>query len=383
MSLLYGDDDFQKSLMIVNTSGWDTDCNSGNLGCLLGIKNGLAGIDAGPDWRGPVADKLYLPTADGGRAINDAVAVTYEVANIGRALAGAPPLAPKDGARFHFGLPGSVQGFAVEDSVIARGTAVLENVVGHSQKGERSLAIQCKRLAPGRAARVATPTFIPSKEIATYFDNRGYALLASPTLYNGQTVRAGLMADEHNEQGLTAVLYVDIYGTEDEILTVRSAKAVLEPGDYQELKWDLTLSHYGPIANVGLEITSKPAADGTLYLDYLTWDGTPNITLKRTGSKDDMWHRAWVNGLDEYITHYPEAFRLVQNEGCGLFIQGTREWTDYQVSSDITPHMVKSCGIGARVQGMRRYYGLMLGPNGRAQLVKALDGLTVLAEKDM
>ena len=43
--------------MIVNTCGWDTDCNSGNVGCLLGIKNGLAGLDAGPDWRGPVADR--------------------------------------------------------------------------------------------------------------------------------------------------------------------------------------------------------------------------------------------------------------------------------------------------------------------------------------
>jgi hypothetical protein len=46
-SLLYGNDDFQKSLMIVNTSGWDTDCNSGNVGCLLGIENGLATINAG------------------------------------------------------------------------------------------------------------------------------------------------------------------------------------------------------------------------------------------------------------------------------------------------------------------------------------------------
>ncbi|MEZ4560537.1 MAG: ADP-ribosylglycohydrolase family protein [Caldilineaceae bacterium] len=55
-ALLHGADDFQKSLMIVNTSGWDTDCNSGNVGCLLGIKNGLAGIDhGGPDWRTPVA----------------------------------------------------------------------------------------------------------------------------------------------------------------------------------------------------------------------------------------------------------------------------------------------------------------------------------------
>ncbi|MFN8379003.1 MAG: ADP-ribosylglycohydrolase family protein [Anaerolineae bacterium] len=45
LSLLYGDDDFQKSLMIANTGGWDTDCNSGNVGCLLGIKNGLPAID--------------------------------------------------------------------------------------------------------------------------------------------------------------------------------------------------------------------------------------------------------------------------------------------------------------------------------------------------
>ena len=33
MALLFGDDDFQKTMMIVNTAGWDTDCNSGNVGC--------------------------------------------------------------------------------------------------------------------------------------------------------------------------------------------------------------------------------------------------------------------------------------------------------------------------------------------------------------
>jgi len=65
LGLLYGEGDFQKSLMIVNTAGWDTDCNSGNLGCLLGIKNGLAGLEQRVDWRGPIADRLYLPTAEG------------------------------------------------------------------------------------------------------------------------------------------------------------------------------------------------------------------------------------------------------------------------------------------------------------------------------
>ena len=57
LALLYGEDDFQKSMMVVNTSGFDTDCNSGNVGCIMGVKNGLAGLDAGPDWRGPVVHR--------------------------------------------------------------------------------------------------------------------------------------------------------------------------------------------------------------------------------------------------------------------------------------------------------------------------------------
>ncbi len=100
LSLLYGDDDFQKTMMIVNTCGWDTDCNSGNIGCLMGIKNGLAGLESGPDYRGPVADRLYLPTADGGSAVTDAVIQTYKIVNMGRALQGMEPLSPKEPPAF-------------------------------------------------------------------------------------------------------------------------------------------------------------------------------------------------------------------------------------------------------------------------------------------
>src|SRR5262249_46380122 len=82
MSLVHGQGDLARSLMIVNTAGWDTDCNSGNVGCILGIRNGLAGLAAGRDWRGPLADRLYLPTAEGGSAISDAVLETYKVVNI-------------------------------------------------------------------------------------------------------------------------------------------------------------------------------------------------------------------------------------------------------------------------------------------------------------
>jgi hypothetical protein len=379
--LLYGGGDFQKSLMIVNTCGWDTDCNSGNLGCLLGIRNGLAGLEgSGPDWRGPVADRMYLATADGGRAITDAVHETYEIVNVGRALEGEVPLAPKQGAYYHFELPGSVQGFMPEESVEVRGVVSVENVTGHSQSGARSLAIHHRALAPGRAARVGTPTFTPSAEIARYFSQRGYALFASPKLYAGQTLRAVVEADSNNSLPLRVNLYVQMYGVNDALTLVRGPEVVVEAGQRQSLAWKLT-DHDGlPVAVVGVEARSDTHANGTLYLDYLTWDGTPEVAFHRPASEGEMWRHAWVDGIDQFTFRWPESFRLAQNEGRGLLITGTREWTDYSVQSTIRPHLVKNAGIAARVQGMRRFYALLLGVDGKVRLLKALDGDKVLAE---
>lgn len=380
-SLLYGDGDFHKSLMIVNTCGWDTDCNSGNVGCLLGIKNGLAGInEGGPDWRTPVADRLYLATAEGGRGITDAVAEALHVTNIGRALAGASPLAPKRGARFHFDLPGAVQGFLPEASAEVNGVVTVENVVGQSQLGARSLAIRYRGVAIGRSARVATPTFIPSKTVADYFNRRGYALLASPTLCPGQTVRAALSAACDNAQPVTCNLYLQFYGAEDQLIIRRSQAVALAPGDSHLFVWPIIDTDGGPIAAIGVEISHAQRADGAVYLDYLTWDGEPDIVLRRPAHGGDMWRLAWIDAVDQYDHHWPEAFRLSQNRGRGLLIQGTREWRNYTVSAAITPHLAKAAGIAARVQGLGRYYALLLCDDQTIRLVKALDGDQTLAE---
>lgn len=384
-SLLHGDDDFQKSLMIVNTCGWDTDCNSGNVGCLLGIKNGLAAIESGPDFRGPVADRLYLPTADGGRAISDAVTETYHVVNMGRRLAGLEPVAPKNGARFHFELPGSAQGLQPEDSIEVKGTVSVENVAGHSKLGQRSLAIRYHGVATGRAARVATPTFIPSEDIAVYFEKRGYRLICSPMLYPGQMIEASVKADSQNNLPLRCNLYIRIFGAEDRLTMVRGPQTEIRPGSDAMLRWQVPDTGGTPSAEVGVEISSDQRADGTLYLDYLGWNGAPNVTFRRPNHTSQMWRRAWVNGLDhedrrELTDYWQDTYRVIQDEGRGLLIQGTREWTDYMVSADIKPHMFKAGGIGARVQGMQRYYALLLKDESCVQLVKVLDGEKVLAE---
>jgi ADP-ribosylglycohydrolase len=393
LGLLYGQDKnagqaFQKSLMITNTAGWDTDCNSANVGCLLGIKNGLAGIDAGPDWRGPVADRLYLPSADGGRAISDAVQETYRIVALGYALTNQKaPAPPKNSARFHFELPGSVQGFVAEQSSDCAALTV-ENALGHSELGRRSLALRYRNLAAGQCARAATATFVPPDSL----NMKGYSLLAAPTLYSGQTVRARVQADEANTHSITCAIFASVYAAGDTLRRIYAPLQKLRAGQIKKMRWQLPDTAGQPIAQIGLELRGaarretrlKGGETGSVYLDYVAWDGVPNVVFKRPQESSSAWRQAWVSGVDHYDPWWPEAYRILQDEGTGLLMTGTREWTDYAAETTLTPHLCARFGLVVRCQGMRRFYGLLFVADGqegqRVQLVKALDGEIVLAQ---
>jgi hypothetical protein len=94
-----------------------------------------------------------------------------------------------------------------------------------------------------------------------------------------------------------------------------------------------------------------------------------------------MWKRQWVDAVDGFRDHSGEAFRVIQNRGRGLAITGTREWTDYSVQATLTPYAAKAFGLASRVQGLERYYALLLSDRDTVKLIKRLDGETVLAEQ--
>ncbi|MCZ6856395.1 MAG: ADP-ribosylglycohydrolase family protein, partial [Gemmatimonadetes bacterium] len=240
-ALLHGEDDFSETMKIINTCGWDTDCNSGNVGCLMGIKEGLAGIDAGLnkglDWRGPIADRVYIPTADGGRGISDCATEAVQIVNMGRSLAGEAAIAPQDGAQFHFWFSGSVQGFQVVE-----GRAELRNDVVSS--GERALRIDFNG-----ETRVGSPVFIPSKETARYFEGRGYALMASPRIFPGQTVEAVLSG----QAGAQANVYLSYYGADDELLRFDAEVVVLEGDASRHVSFTVP-ELPGPVYEAGIHI---------------------------------------------------------------------------------------------------------------------------------
>ncbi|MBI5879165.1 MAG: ADP-ribosylglycohydrolase family protein [Chloroflexi bacterium] len=358
LSLAYAPDDFAQALMIANTAGWDTDCNSGNVGCLLGIKDGLGAIDRGPvDWRGPVADRLYLPTADGGRCISDAVQEAERVVALGHALADLPYAPPKRGARFHFSRPGAVQGFHAEGD-----GARLSNIV---RGGSRMLALH-----HAGVARMSTPTFLPEEAFRI---TGGYQLPASPTLYAGQTVEAAVVSDSSAQ----AALFVRMYGADDRLVEASGPAVMVRAGESARLTWSPAVVDGSPIAEVGVAV--QDATPGTLYLDALTWSGAPDVTLRPPAHNGARWARAWVQACDD-AWFRSNGLRVMQDEGAGLLIQGERGWRDYAVRATVVLHMAQRAGIAACVQGTRRYYALLLCDDGMARLVKALDGERVLAE---
>ncbi len=260
--------------------------------------------------------------------------------------------------------------------VDADGTLRLENVAGHSRRGRRSLALRYTHLAPGRVARASTPTFIPPDML----NAGGYELLASPSLYPTQTVRAGLQADASNREPINCRLFIEAYGADDGLQRHYGPGMQLAPGEAWEPVWHVPDPDGQPIARIGFELAGDQHAGGSVYLDFLSWDGTPELLLRRPEAGGRVWRRAWINGVDHLDRWWPEALRIIHDEGRGLLSQGTRDWTDYSAQAMITPHMAAATGIAVRVQGMRRYYALLLRDRDRIQLLRALDGDRVLAE---
>lgn len=374
MALIYGGNDFHNAMYIINTCGWDTDCNSGNLGCLVATMHGLKSFDDGPDWRSPLADRALISSADAGYSINNAARIAYDIANMGRKLAGEKPLpAPKDNAQFHFTLPGSVQGF----------TATYQNILPHLVKVEQAIDYNH---GPGLAIRlhglinavdpveILTQTFTPPEIVKM----KTYDLMASPLVSPGQTVHAVVRADHTNTASVTVRLRLQAYGPSDKLVTVDGPSVSLDSDQKRTIDWTIPDSlDSQPIQKIGLALSvPEGRLDGTVWLDRLSWTGSPHLTLKRPTEKPigDFWRGAWVNSVSTFQKYFPDSFYIAQDRGEGIIIYGTRDWTNYRVLAPrLTVHLGVSAGIAVRVQGLNRYYALVFLRGGRIALIKARD----------
>jgi hypothetical protein len=277
MALIYAGHDFHSAMHNTNTCGWDTDCNSGNIGCLFAIMHGLSAFEDGPNWRDPLADRALISSADGGYSINNAVRIAYDAANSGGVLAGEAALLPKNGAQFHFTLPGGVQGFIPTRDILYPSLVTIQQSL--DSENRPCLAIDLKRLTNAvDPVEIFTQTFTPPEivEITTY------DLMASPLISPGQTVSAILLADKGNTKPISVTLRIGHYKANDTISRFDGPSILLSPGEEdQTFTWTIPDDlDSQPIQAISLALSSPQGyfKTGTVYLYYLSYSGTPSAS---------------------------------------------------------------------------------------------------------
>jgi ADP-ribosylglycohydrolase len=366
LALLAGEGDFAKSLMISTTCGFDTDCNSGNVGAVLGVRNGLVALDNAVNYREAVNDRMLIPTANAGHCVTDALHETVHLAAIATRLSGTPAWQPKGGARFHFNLPGATQGFRHTTPDGTEQTPL--NVAGHSETGNRALQIDA---TPG-VNLLATPVFITPEETKDF----GYGILASPALYPGQQVSARVSAAAENDTPVSVSLMVSSYDHHDQTFITPGPAMSLRPGRSATLDWTVPPLDDGPVAEAGIRIESGQTA--RVFLDFLTIAGAPRMTQPIKTTQGRMAEAAWISTMD-LVRSWPGGHTsLSSNNGTGLCYLGNRTWQNYTVSATLSPLNCESFGLVMHVEGLRRYIALMLeASSGFAHIVQRHDDLDI------
>ena len=398
MSLLFGDDDFQKTLMIVNTAGWDTDCNSGNVGCILGIKNGLDGLKTGPDYLSPINDTIYCPTAVGGETITDALTESYKIINTARNLEGLGNTIVKDGARYHFNLPESTQSWKVNNLDDNNPSTFISNTEYKSDIGDRALEIKFDDLSTGLLSECYVDTFFP--EDLTKLEGIArenffhYDFISCPIVYSGQKIKTQLISNSTKD--ITVNLFVKYWGEKDKLIKINSEDFFFQNNEIKNIEWNVPDTHSNPIAQIGIAISSSEKASGKLLVNYLDIIGEPKMTFKKpdhianpkrgvafeTPFYGHMWRNNFVQAIDKWESRWQEPFRITQNIGRGVVFTGNDKWKNYSVSSKLNFHLVKSGGLIARVQGLKRYYALEVTAQNKLRIAKMYYDLEILKEID-
>ncbi|MDO5689430.1 MAG: ADP-ribosylglycohydrolase family protein [Tissierellia bacterium] len=375
-SILLGGDDFQKSISIASSAAWDTDCNAGNVGAFNGIRLGLAGIEAGLDYRSPVADRMYVVNSDGGSVVSDAVIESKKILIAAAKLAGeeAPSLSA---SRFSFEFPGATQGFQSCHFDHGYNTSVeVSNTNLYLE--EHGLEIIVKDLADGVTASVSTPTFIDFSQIA-----RNFSTVASPSLYSSQIVKTRVKLLNEGEVSIRP--YVLYYGLDNEEAVCYAEYTPLSKEE-MTLEWQVPDTGGMPIFKLGFQIQSQKKFAGSVQINSISWDGAPTQFAQRGMLMTSIWNTAplWSASFASSAKHFAADFKqtycVSHDEKDGLATIGTEEWKDYSVTSTCFFSLHRAGGLVARSKGHKRYYGAALNEYKEAILYKQRDEVrTVLA----
>ena len=345
MAWEYAGNDFFEAQKIVNTAGWDTDCNAANVGSVCAIVAGLDGICAKYDFRGPIADAMVVPTADGTLGLTDCLTVARMVARIGchvSRLPFPPHLVP---THLHdFARPGALHGY----------TAVAcDASVAWSPKDKGS-ALVSFRAAPN------APVVVRGLDERFTAADGAYRRVSTPVFYDGETITCRLACDalEGAVDTVEAVLALTAVSASGKVKkSFRSEPASLKAGGHATLSWKVRCNGLA-VCGIAVRIDAGAPCSGAIRILSVDACGKAAIAtsmpeLAKT-SVDALC--GWIGTLGEF-----RGDSLVQNEGRGLLVSGNLRWRNGRAACRFILHSGDAVGLVLCYQGLRRHYLVTVG----------------------
>jgi ADP-ribosylglycohydrolase len=347
LALTHGGGDFTCTLTICNRCGFDTDCNAGNLGAIMGVFAGLDGMDQ-TLWRDPINDFFACSSVMGALNLNDAARFSLYLARLSARMgSGIPEDLLADMPRVNFRLPGSTHACLLETG------------------GKIATALNCRKpdgpggmlkltLEPG-VSRVYQRTYMRPDE---FFDDR-YTPSLSPLIYPGQWMTAKIAGDT----GMSARLFARDINSGNDIF---GEWQYLPDKNTVHLRWQIPYLSGACLCRAGVEWETN--AGGTAFLHALDYGGAADYTVDFTKERMEEWTR--LHQEVSQFTAMKGYWQLEQGQmrgSCadiGEAYTGDPEWRDMAVSCTVMPVYGGKHRLLARVQGAMRAYAAELSGSG-------------------
>ncbi len=375
LAMLYGEGDLPRTVEIATMCGWDTDCNAGNAGAIIGT---FEGVQPGWDkYRKPINDIVIASGVTGTLNIVDIPSFTRELAVLALQLAEAevPALWQEDltqrGLRFDFDLPGSTHGFRTGGS----NSYSLKWSDERNNGASGALEVLVDRVVRGEQGRVFYKPFYRQSE----FDDERYKPMFSPLVATGQKVAFDVNPDAWNGDGhLRIVPYVRwaMSGKIDEI----GGWQQLPADEWTHISFVVPQTGGEAIDEVGIliEYFGRLKFLGKLYLANFEVSG-PGQTLIEPKNEKQEW------GAITRFSYNRGRWKLEEDKISGLTATDADLWTghayarDATISAHITPMAGHSHLLSARVQGTAKFYSAGF-DGGKLVILREDFGAKVLAQ---
>lgn len=379
LSMLYGEGDLARTVEIATMCGWDTDCNAGNVGTVLGVMQGIEGLPA--RYREPINDGIVLSGISGYLNILDIPTYSKEVAQLGYRIAGqqAPeavtkPVVPGE-IHFDFDLPGSTHNMRLSDPFFCRA----RHSTKQAASGTGSLEVLVDRMSRGNQCKLYYKPFY-SRDA---FSDERYSPIFSPTVYSGQTVSMKLFLNQWNGWETVGVApYIRTAGDRKEHL---QGYIKLVQDQWIDVTFTIPDTKGDLVDEVGIVIEGySPAKSKTLGVFYLD---DFSITGKSAYTIDFAKQRREFGSVTPFSTNHGAwglqagKFSLMRCEPSFAYA-GNYYATDYTVAAPIIPENGDNHLLQIRAQGAMRGYAGGFDANGKVVLYKNSFGFAKLAEAD-